>query len=306
MIAKMISRLFAFIALLLVVPAAAQADGRLVDWESVTSAHVQPRNVTIWLPPGYDGSRRRYPVIYMHDGQNIFVPGRAYGGEEWGVDEALSRMIASGRTRGAIVVGVWNTNLRGREYLPTAVVAALPETERSRVQTTHNGASIADAYLRFLVHELKPRIDREFRTLTAARHTSIMGSSMGGLISLYALGEYPNVFGQAAAISIHWPLGDPRQGQGADAAAVANAFRIWLASSNPSPRRNRLYADIGDQTLDAYYPPYQAAMAPVFEEHGWRAGHSFALRTFPGTAHNEAAWRARVETPLAFLLRAGN
>jgi enterochelin esterase-like enzyme len=291
-----------FLLLLIAAPGHTQADGRLIDWDQVTSAHVQPRNVTIWLPPGYDTSHRRYPVIYMHDGQNIFVPGRAYGGEEWGVDEAMSRMIAARRTRGAIIVGVWNTSLRGREYLPANVVAALPEAERARVLASHGGHSLADAYLRFLVSELKPRIDREFRTLAGARHTSIIGSSMGGLISLYALGEYPRVFGQAAAVSIHWPLGDPRQGLGADPLVVANAFRVWLASSNPDARRNRLYVDIGDQTLDAYYPPYQAAMVPVFEEHGWRNGSRFALRTYPGTSHNEAAWRARVETPLAFLL----
>lgn len=298
----MIARMLACLALLLAVPAVAQADGRLVDWEAVTSTHVQPRNVTIWLPSGYDTSRQRYPVIYMHDGQNVFVPGRAYGGEEWGVDEALSRLIISGRTRGAIVVGVWNTNLRGREYLPAAVVANLPEAERARVLATHQGPSLADAYLRFLVSELKPRIDREFRTLSAARHTSIMGSSMGGLISLYALGEYPRVFGNAASLSIHWPLGDPRQGQGADPAMVARAFASWPGLQRIRLGRNRLYADIGDQTLDAFYPPYQEAMSHELGARGWRSGR-ISMRTFPGTAHNEAAWRARIETPLAFLLR---
>ncbi len=300
----MIARLLALIALMLAIPAAAQADGRLVDWDAVTSAHVQPRNVTIWLPPGYDASRRRFPVIYMHDGQNVFVPGRAYGGEEWGVDEALLRMIAAGRTRGAIVVGVWNTNLRGREYLPAAVVANLPEPERMRVLATHGGPSLADAYLRFLVSELKPRVDREFRTLTAARHTGIMGSSMGGLISLYALGEYPTVFGNAASVSIHWPLGDPRQGQGADPQAVGAAFRTWL-SDRPTvrPGTNRLYVDIGDQTIDAFYPPYQTLMATIFYNLGWTRSQRLAMRTYPGAAHNEAGWRARVETPLAFLLR---
>ena len=302
----MIARLFAFLIFVFAVPAAAQADGRLVDWEGVTSAHVQPRNVTIWLPPGYDSSRRRYPVIYIHDGQNIFVPGRAYGGEEWGVDEALSRMVAAGRTRGAIVVGVWNTTLRGREYLPAGVVAALPAAERARVEATHGGASLADAYLRFLVSELKPRIDREFRTRPDRQHTGIMGSSMGGLISLYALGEHPDVFGQAAALSIHWPLGDPRQGQGADPAMVARAFSNWVGLHRFRSNRSRLYVDIGDQTLDAFYPPYQAALLPLLTRYGSREPRNLAIRTFPGTAHNEAAWRARVETPLAFLLRLRN
>jgi enterochelin esterase-like enzyme len=302
-----ITRLLCLLALLLAAPAAAQADGRLIEWEAVASAHVQPRNVTIWLPPGYDAARRRYPVIYMMDGQNVFVAARAYGGEEWGVDEALSRMIASGRTHGAIVVGVWNTNLRGREYLPAGVVAALPADERARVEATHGGASLADDYLRFLAEELKPRIDREFRTLAGARDTGIMGSSMGGLISLYALGEYPGVFGQAASLSIHWPLGNPLPGQGASPTTVAAAFGQWLTARRAlNPARNRLYVDIGDQTLDAFYPPYQVPMLITLHARGWRTGRTLEARQFPGTAHNEAAWRARVETPLAFLLRLRN
>lgn len=298
----MLHRLFLMLLLWVAAPATAQADGQLIEWEAVPSAHVQARNVTIWLPPGYDGSRRRYPVIYMHDGQNLFVPGRAYGGEEWGVDEALSRMIATGRIRGAIVVGVWNTNLRGREYLPAVVVNALPEAQRARVLATHGGTSLADGYLAFLVTELKPRIDRTFRTRPGRRDTTIMGSSMGGLISFYAMGQYPQVFGGAAGLSIHWPLGDPRQDQGADADAVAAAFAGWIGASQMSAARNRLYVDIGDQTLDAYYPPYQAAMLPVLRARGWHEGCRHAGRIFPGTAHNEAAWRARLDRPLSFLL----
>jgi enterochelin esterase-like enzyme len=299
----MIMRLLALLALVSVVPAAAQADGRLVEWQAMPSAHVAPRNVTIWLPPGYDRSHRRYPVIYMHDGQNLFMPGRAYGGEEWGVDEALSRMMAAGRTRGAIVVGVWNAGtLRGREYLPARVVSQLPPAARALVEATHGGSSMADAYLRFLVEELKPRVDRELRTLPDARHTGIMGSSMGGLISLYALGEYPQLFGSAAGVSIHWPLGDPRAGQGADAATVAAAFGAWLDASRANARRNRLYVDHGDQTLDAFYAPYQDAVLPIFRARGWRDGRNLDARSFPGAAHDEASWRARVETVLAFLL----
>lgn len=298
-----LAAILAVLGWLLPAGAIAQDAGQIVEWAEVSSAHVGPRNVSIWLPPGYEHSRRRYPVIYMHDGQNIFVPGRAYGGEEWGVDEALARMIGARRTRGAIVVGIWNTGLRGREYLPAAVVAGLPEDQRRRVEATHGGPSLADPYLRFIVEELKPRVDRSFRTRRSASATSIMGSSMGGLISLYALGEYPRVFGQAAALSIHWPLGDPRRDQGADPDQVASAFAQWLSRSRARPSFNRLYVDIGDQTLDAFYPPFHERITPVLAAHGWRVGRGYRNQIYPGTAHNEAAWRARLETPLAFLLR---
>lgn len=298
----MLRLLIAAIALFFAVPAAAQADGRLVKWEGVASAHVQPRNVTIWLPPGYDAGRRRYPVIYMHDGQNLFEPGAAFGGEEWGVDEALSAMIAQRGGQGAIVVGIWNTNLRGREYLPAKVAARLSPEARVRVEATHSGPSIADAYLRFIIEELKPRIDREYRTRAARADTSIMGSSMGGLISLYAMGEYPHIFGSAAALSIHWPLGDPRQGQGAPQAEVIAAFDAWLNETRLRPGRNRLYMDHGTLGLDGFYRPYSMAMETILSRYGWRRDHGWISRVAEGADHNEAAWRARVADPLAFLL----
>ena len=278
------------------------ASGRLVEWHDVASAFVQPRNVTIWLPPGYDAGDARYPVIYMHDGQNLFVPGHAYGGQEWGVDDVLGAMIEHPRTRGAIVVGIWNTPLRGREYLPARVVANLPAATRALVEATHGGPSIADDYLRFIVRELKPRIDRAFRTRPDAAHTGIAGSSMGGLISLYALGEYPRVFGAAACLSIHLPLGDPRAGHGAPPAEVAAAFAQWLAGTRIDPGANRLYWDHGTVNLDSFYRPYSHAMEPVFAARGWRAGRAYRFVIADGGDHNETAWRARLDGPLAFLL----
>lgn len=298
----MIHRLIALIALLLAVPVAAQADGRLIDWQDVASAHVQPRTVTIWLPPGYDADRRRYPVIYMHDGQNVFVPGRAYGGQEWGVDEALSRMITAGQTRGAIVVGIWNTPLRGREYLPATWLTRLPADIRTRIESFHGGPSIADAYLRFIVEELKPRIDREFRTRTSRRNTSVMGSSMGGLISLYALGEYPQVFGSAAALSIHWPLANPLAATPEEPRLIIDAVDQWLAASRIDPARNRLYVDTGTVNLDASYAPYADRFRPLMVTHGWFPGCRASERVIEGGDHNEAAWRARIDDPLTFLL----
>ena len=101
------------------------AAGRLILHEAVTSAHVKARNVSVWLPPGYEASDAAYPVLYMHDGQNLFDPSTANFGE-WGVDEHLTRLIAGGQVRAPIVVGVWNTDLRLREYVPADLIAALP------------------------------------------------------------------------------------------------------------------------------------------------------------------------------------
>lgn len=278
-------------AFVLIVP---RADARLIEYPDFASAHVTARNVTVWLPDDYDAKGARLPVIYMHDGQNLFEPARAYGGNEWGVDEALTTM-----KRRAIIVGVWNTKFRGREYLPQKIFDRLPADQRANAETVHGGTPMSDAYLRFLVTELKPFIDRNFRTRVGRADTSIMGSSMGGLISLYAVAEYPNVFGQAASLSMHWPLADPRKG---DPDTVTQAVRGYLRSSKIKPGRNRLYMDHGSLNLDGFYRPYSERVEAFMPTLGWHSNKDWISRVFPGTDHNETSWRARVEIPLSFLL----
>ena len=294
---RLVRWLCAWLTLCVAIPAMASGlPGRLVQYPDFPARAVAPRNVSIWLPPGYDKGTKRYPVIYMHDGQNVFDPATAYGGTTWGVAEALVAM-----RRDAIVVGVWNTGLRGREYFPQKLFARLTPTQQANAHTTHGGEPISDAYLRFLVAELKPYIDTTYRTRPKPRDTSIMGSSMGGLISLYAMAEYPRVFGQAACLSTHWPLSNPET---SDPAAVSAAFARYLATSAMRPGANRLYLDHGTVALDHYYPPYAARMAAVFAARGWRGDRTFSSRSFEGAAHNEESWRARVDIPLAFLLKA--
>jgi enterochelin esterase-like enzyme len=279
-------------------------DGRLVTIEAFASKHVKPRKVTIWLPADYDaGERRRFPVLYMHDGQNAFDARTAYAGE-WGVDEAVTRLSRRGDIRSTIVVGVWNTDLRYREYFPSKVYAQLAPQYRALVDAQDKGPMLGDEYLAFLVEELKPYVDRHFRTLKGPRDTSMMGSSMGGLISLYAIGEYPQVFGQVAAVSIHWPLANP-------AAAPANtpegpklladAFEAWLRGTRIDRARNRIYADRGSTTLDASYPPFSAAIDAMMVRLGWVPGVNWESRAFTGASHSETSWRERIDIPLMFL-----
>lgn len=291
-------------------PAVAQvASGRLVRIEAFPSAHVQPRTVTIWLPAEYDAQpRRRFPVIYMHDGQNLFEKATSNFGEEWGMDEAITRLAARGKLRPAIVVGMASTPARYHEYMPRKVYDLLPDAYRTAVRETQAGEPISDAYLRFIVQELKPRIDREYRTLKSAADTSIMGSSMGGLISLYAMAEYPQIFGQAACLSTHLVLvaANAASATAPDAPqVVAETFRRYLAASAMKPGRNRLYMDHGTATLDQYYPPFAAAFDAMMAKAGWSDPHHWESRVFTGTAHNEQAWRERVDIPLLFLDRDG-
>jgi Putative esterase len=290
-----VSRLMGFIACILAsVLAAPQANARLIEYTDFQSVHVLARNITVWVPDDYDPIGQRLPVIYMHDGQNLFQPERAYGGKEWGVDEALIMM-----KRRVIIVGVWNTKFRGREYFPQKLFNRLPSDQQDNATTTHGGAPLSDDYLRFLVTELKPFIDRNFRTRVGPKDTSIMGSSMGGLISLYAIAEYPQIFGQAASLSMHWPLADPRKG---DPVSVAEGFYKYLKNSKIKPGRNRIYMDHGTLNLDSLYRPYSERVEAFMPSLGWQRDKNWISRIFPETDHNETSWRARINIPLSFLL----
>ncbi len=252
------------------------------------SRHVAARHVDVWLPPGYATTAdARYPVIYLHDGQNLFDPNGPFG--SWRVDEAMLRLIAAGEAPPAIVVGVWNTPARFAEYMPQqatsdavlAKILAQFQQPAARLQS--------DAYLKFLVTELKPFIDRTYRTRPEREHTSVMGSSMGGLISAYALVQYPEVFGGAGCLSTHWPAGD-------------GVVIDYLAPRLPAPGAHRFYFDFGTATLDATYEPFQRRMDAVMRAAGYTEGANWMTRKFEGAEHNETAWRARVHLPLQFLL----
>ena len=278
--------------------------GRLVEHADMASGHAAPRNVTVWLPPGYDAGEGRYPVLYMHDGQNLFDAAKANFGE-WGVDEHLGRLIANGQVRAPILVGVWNTPLRLREYVPADLIAALPDDMRTAVQALYGGEALSDGYLAFLADELKPFIDRTYRTLPGVDDTTIAGSSMGGLMSLCAVMKRPEVFGACACLSTHWPL----KVEGLEAGPELDAWRDGLVAAwtgvvskgLPEPAAHRFYFDHGDETLDQFYAVFQTQVDQTFRRRGYGAG-DFRSLVFPGAQHKEASWNQRLDVPLTFLL----
>ena len=267
-----------------------QATGSVDSWQDFDSRFVAPRNVDVWLPPGYaEHPHRRYPVVYMHDGQNLFDPKLSYTGIDWGVDEAMTRLIAQGRVRPAIVVGIWNTPLRFQEYMPRKPVATASVPMLEGMPPVPAGSIVSDDYLRFLVEELKPFIDARYRTRPGRADTVVAGSSMGGLVSAYAMAEFPQVFGGAGCVSTHWPAGD-------------GAMVDWLAAHAPDPRTHRFWFDHGTATLDAGYAPFQQRMDAALRADGYRDGRNLESRVFAGADHSERAWRARVDQALVFLL----
>ncbi|HEY1764500.1 MAG TPA: alpha/beta hydrolase-fold protein [Opitutaceae bacterium] len=268
--------------------------GRLTCYPGFTSRYVAPREVDVWVPPGYGESpSERYPVIYVEDGQNLFNPKTSYTGHTWEIAGAMDRLIASGQTRGAIVVGIWNSGLtRSADYIPAKAVSVSDVAKVANAYATQSHPIVSDLYLKFLVDELKPFVDRTYRTKPDEAHTFAMGSSIGALISLYALAEYPSVFGAAACLSTHWLAGD-------------GAMITYLETHLPSAADHRIYFDHGTKTLDAQYGPDQERMDAVMRSHGYRPGASWETRVFPGADHSEVSWSKRMEIPLAFLLKAG-
>ncbi len=284
------------------------SEGRVISWPWLDGGAAGPMTVWIWLPPGYDAdASERFPVLYMNDGQNLFDRKLTAYDQEWQMDEAISRLHRQGDLRRWIVVGVQSPKSRFRALFPEKFLPLLSPALRKRVEDLDIGEPksefAGDAYARFLALAVKPRVDREFRTLAGPGDTAVMGSSMGGLMAFYLMGEYPQLFGQAAAVSMHVALAHASE-EGVDheraAADVAEAFRRYLASSAMTPGSNRLYIDHGTGTNDGAYGPYSAALAKLLASAGWHAP-GFLFRTFAGAEHNETAWAQRVDIPLAFL-----
>jgi enterochelin esterase-like enzyme len=276
------------------------SSGTVKRIEKFASKYVDARNVDIWLPDGYS-AKKKYTVVYMHDGQMLFDSSTTWNKQEWQVDEVVGKLISDGKIRDCIVVGVWNNgDYRHSEYYPQKTLAELPpETRNYIVKNSLKDKPRADNYLKFLVEELKPYVDRNFSTKKDRNNTFIVGSSMGGLISIYALCEYPNVFGGAAGISTHLPMiGDPKT---PDAEKVAASFRQYLEKNLPKADTRKIYFDYGDQTLDALYPPLQKMVDDIMRSKGF-TGKGWITRSFPGENHSETSWAKRLNIPFEFLL----
>ena len=249
------------------------------------SDYVKSRHVEVYLPPGYHEGES-FDVIYMHDGQNVFNAKTSFAGVAWEVDKAINSLLRQQKIRPAIVVAIWNTSLRMREYMPNEPRQKIASKAREH---DWSGRILSDNYLRFMVEELKPFIDKTFKTNPLPGSTFVMGSSMGGLISAYALVKYPDVFGGAACISTHWP-------------ALEGVFLNYFRDHIPDPATHRFYFDYGTATLDAVYEPWQIQVDRMMKAQGYNQGNNWVTRKFEGASHSEKAWSERVAIPLEFLL----
>ena len=262
------------------------------------------RNVDVWLPDNYTASKK-YAVLYMHDGQMLFDSSITWNKQEWGVDETLNQLIQQNKIRDCIVVGIWNGGKsRHPEYFPQKPFEALSKEDqklvynayRSGGQSIFSGLAISsDNYLKFLVEELKPFIDKTYSTKPDASNTFVAGSSMGGLISMYAICEYPKVFSKAACLSTHW-LGFREFENN----PIPESFFKYMSANLPDPKNHKIYFDYGTETLDAGYLKYQYRVDETMMSKGYNQ-QNFKNLKFEGENHSEASWQKRVHIPLEFM-----
>ncbi len=255
-----------------------------------------PRDARVWTPPQYDAQpEAHFPVIFMHDGQNLFYPEKSYTHITWGVAEVITKLSAWGFIQPAIVVGIDNTKNRIGDYLPTLPFetpegrAYVNELHEQSIEELETFDFVADTYLQLIVNEIKPLIDGKYRTQPDQQNTFIMGSSMGGLISLYALVEYPQVFGGSGCFSTHWPI-------------LGQFTAPYLRKFLPEAGAHKLYFDYGTTGHDAVYGPWQAEVDQIMIEKGYTRGMDWQTRIAPGADHHERAWRSRIHLALRFFL----
>lgn len=272
--------------------------GLVHRYKEFQSKYVASRNIDVWLPTSYS-EKNCYDVIYFHDGQNLFDTSivQSFTGMEWNVDETASVLMDKELIRNVIVVGIWNTSKRRPEYFPQKAYELLDTITAAKVSADIKGKPESDNYLKFIVDELKPHIDSKYTTKKSRNHTWTAGSSMGGLISLYAVCEYPQVFGGAACFSTHW-VGCPKY----RSESVSEAFIKYLAENLPSAKTHRFYFDHGTKGLDGEYAKWQQRANEVFSK-GKYTENQLKFELFEFGEHTEASWSQHLDDGLLFILK---
>jgi predicted alpha/beta superfamily hydrolase len=230
------------------------------------SKHLEnKRNIIVWLPPSYkEDLKRHYAVLYMHDGQNIMDPKTSFAGIDWQVDETLTKLIRKNKIREIIVVGIYNTKERLEEY---------SDTSKGR------------KYIKFVIRELKPFIDSEYRTMTNKENTAVMGSSMGGLISFLFAWNHPEIFSKSGCMSSAFYYHDDK------------AIRM-VKNYKGDKKKIKIYIDHGEDGLEKGQKMFCA-----LSKKGYLIGTDLDYFYAPDAEHNEKAWADRLERPLLFFFK---
>lgn len=277
-------------------------NGRLIKIDSFPSQFVTPRGVDIWLPDAYDPSKK-YAVMYLNDGQRSFTGEADRKGRELMADENATKLMEAGEIKEVILVGIHSIGrIRHSDYFPQKPFNALPQKLTDSLMRIGKAMNMntkinSDNYLKFIVEEVKPYIDASFSTNTDFKNTFIGGTSMGGLISMYAVCEYPDVFGGAACMSTHWPGFFPSKEN-----PIPAAFFNYMEENLPPGETHKFYFDFGNKGMDRFYVAFEDQVNAVFQSNGYNET-SFVNKLIDGGNHSETYWSKRFDQPLLFLLK---
>ena len=245
-----------------------QITGNVKYHRNFEARSILTRDIIVWLPPSYDSlPQKHYPVLYMQDGQNLFDPSTSSFGVDWQIDEIADSLIKVHAMQELIIVGIYNSKNRGKEY---------------------NHTDLSEAYIKFLIEELKPFIDATYRTLPDKNNTSVGGSSSGGLISFIIVWEYPDVFSKAACISPALKIADID-------------FVAPVKNYSGAKKEIKIYIDNGGVGLEEKLQPGIDEMLNALEEKGFVEGKDLLFVKDQFGEHSESAWAKRVYRFLEFL-----
>jgi predicted alpha/beta superfamily hydrolase len=270
--------------------------GKVERLENFSSGFVEARNIDIWFPEGYSATQK-YAVVYMHDGQMLFDSTQTWNKKEWHADVVFPKLMKENKIKPCIIVAIWNTPSRLTDYFPNKIFNGLEPSQQKMITEKFGNGKIAngDNYLKFIVNELKPFIDSHYATLTGKENTVIMGSSMGGLISIYAIAEFPEIFGGAACISTAW-LSFVEPGY-----AIPEAAIHYIARHMPAPGGHKIYFDYGTGESDKSYELTQSFIDLIAKGKGYTE-ENYKSMVFEKAVHDENAWSRRLDIPVQFLL----
>jgi predicted alpha/beta superfamily hydrolase len=249
-----------------------QITGTVRYHRGLKGAGLRDRDLVVWLPPGYDADKsRRYPVLYMHDGQNIFDPVTSAFGVDWSIDETADDLIKKKSIEPIIIVGIYNTSDRMKEYTP---------------------GDKGTLYMNFVVQTVKPLIDTTYRTKPDRKHTIVGGSSAGGIISFMLVWEHSDIFSKALCMSPAFKSVSPG---GWDYTQV-------VRTSNGPKQSIFLYIDNGAIGLDSQLQPGIDAMLTMLKAKGYAEGKDFVFVHDPAAKHSEGDWAKRFPKALMLML----
>ncbi len=244
-----------------------QITGTTVLYENFYSPQLKnKRNIIVWLPPSYQNTENQYPVLYLHDGQNVFDPKTSFLGYDWQLDETVTRLIKNKKITEIIMVGLYNTEKRTEEYSPVR---------------------LGKMYSDFLVHTVKPFIDSTYRTRPERNYTAVLGSSMGGIISFHIAWEYSDAVSMAGCFSPAFLI---------DKYEIIKRVKKYNGTKKPI----KVILFNGSEGLDRRFQRGVTRMEKALKKKGFREPENFLVKVFEGAEHNEPAWSLQSEDALLY------